>query len=182
MTVIRYQVSDCSKPLFPIPYSLFPIPSSTGFTLIEIAATLIILGVMAAIATPSMIGMMARQTLKEDMNRVKSALQEAQRTAIKQGKSCQVTLTAPNTVTAGTGCLSEAVTLDDKTSFTPTVTGFNQVTFSFKGNLTANGTGTGERLLIFSHTQTPSQKCLAIATGIGLFRGGNYESTCQTGY
>lgn len=23
---------------------------------------------------------------------------------------------------------------------------------------------------------------VAIATGIGLFRGGNYESTCQTGY
>jgi len=136
---------------------------------------------MAGIATPSMIGMMARQTLKEDMNRVKAALQEAQRTAIKRGSSCTVAIAEPNSITSS--CFSELVTLDDKTSFTSSLSGFNQITFSFKGNLTANGTGTGERLLIFSHTQTPSQKCLAITTGIGLFRGGDYEGgVCQTGF
>jgi prepilin-type N-terminal cleavage/methylation domain-containing protein len=168
-TVVRSLTGRCS---------LFT-ANCKGFTLIEISAVLVISGVLAAIATPSMIGMNARQTLKADMNRVKSALQEAQRNAIKKGSSCQVSLTAPNSITSP--CFSEAVSLNSKTSFVSSLTGFNQVTFSFKGNLTANGTGSGERILIFSNTQTSSQKCLAIATGIGIFRGGDYQDgVCRT--
>lgn len=151
----------------------------SGFTLIEISAILVISGVLAALSVPSLIGMQARQTLKADMNRIKSALQEAQRTAIKQGKSCQVSLTAPNVITSA--CFSEAVSLNSKTSFVSSLSGFDKITFSFKGNLTANGSGAGERLLIFSNTQTSSQRCLAIATGIGIFRGGDYEGgVCRT--
>jgi prepilin-type N-terminal cleavage/methylation domain-containing protein len=159
-----------------------------GFTLIETAAVTIVVGILAALGTPSLMGMMARNALKTDMNRVKGALQEAQRAAIKQGTQCNVAITAPNSVTSA--CFTEAVELDSNTSFVPSPTGFNQISFSFKGNLTANpstgsgtGTGTGERLLIFSNTRTTAQKCLAIATGIGLFRGGDYEGgVCQSGF
>lgn len=160
---------------------LFLRSSSKGFTLIETAAIAIVTGILAALGTPSLMGMMARNALKTDMNRVKSALQEAQRAAIKQGTQCNVAITAPNSVTSA--CFTEAVELDSNTSFVSSPTGFNQISFSFKGNLTANGTGTGERLLIFSNTRTTAQKCLAIATGIGIFRGGDYEGgSCQSGF
>ena len=110
---------------------------------------------------------MGKNSLQSSMGQVKGAIQEAQRAAIKNGKSCTVTIdTTAKTVTGSpVGCITSPVTLTSDMTLTTATTSFS---FSYKGN----PDNTNELVLILSSTKTSTQPCLAISAGIGIMRSG----------
>ena len=74
-----------------------------GFTLIETLVTAVIIGIVAAIAAPNLIGLMNATRVKEGIAQVEGGIKEGQRQATRLGKRCIVTIdTADNEITAQT--------------------------------------------------------------------------------
>ena len=69
---------------------------NSGFTLIEMLATIVIIGVIAAIASPTFIGLLSRYRLNGALQQLLGAINESQRLAMLQGKSCRIEI-SPST-------------------------------------------------------------------------------------
>lgn len=155
-----------------------------GWTLIEIAAVTVMVGVLAVIATPTMINLQARNNLKDAQNQVKAAIQEAQQIAIRRGNTCEIrfTPTGVTAVTATTGCVPNPVTLRTDMSLewrngdsgTFTSTGNRDLAFSHRGN---PDNGSNLWLVLKYPSLTPEQKCIVMSAGLGIMRSGNYDGT-----
>jgi prepilin-type N-terminal cleavage/methylation domain-containing protein len=159
--------------------------SNYGFTLTELMIALIIIGIIAAIASPSFIGLLSRYRLEEALQQLLGAINETQRLAMVQGKSCRININpSTNNITANTaGCLLSDRNISDNITIRSNFPGTTNITFSYKGSTTRMGT------IVLSSDHTDSQKCFVIALGTGIKRIGNYNgsktgsvsgSNCQT--
>ncbi len=133
---------------------------------------MVIVGILAAIATPSFLAMNNRAKLNDALNTVKGAMQEAQRQAMRNSKSCTITLDVTNNkITSNNGCLVTG----DRTLPQGVNLAFNNsstINYGMRGNTTTNKTirlsladGSGET------------KCLAISMPLGVIRTGIYDGT-----
>ncbi len=140
-------------------------PSNGGWTLIEMAVVAAVAGILAALSMPSMIGMKARQDLKSDLITIKGLITEAQRSAIRKGQSCTVTIASTSITASPVGCISSNY------EGTSTISGDSPLIFNYKGTIGA------EKSLTLSSTRTSEQKCIAISilgtTRSGYIEGGN---------
>ncbi|MCU7244141.1 MAG: type II secretion system GspH family protein [Microcystis aeruginosa WS75] len=93
-----------------------------GFTLLEILVALAITGILAALTGPNLLAWLNRNTVQEATDSIQSALQDAQRQAIRRGRICTINFTN------GTGT-------------NPTV--YSQITASEAGCLVATNTNAG---------------------------------------
>lgn len=152
----------------------------------------VVAGILAALAMPSMMGMQGRNNVQAVANQVKGALQEAQRAAIRNGRSCTVSISATGVSSDNTGtnptCITSPVTASDTSSKQVRIqvpSGSDladpatSLTFSYKGNTTTNLTlvmasarngGSGSR-----QYQTNEERCIVISSGIGIMRSGIYS-------
>jgi len=172
--------------------------SNSGFTLIEMMVTVIIIGVIAAIAAPNFLGLLNRNRVKDGLAQVEGAVKEAQRQAMRKGKVCKIRFTSSGTganqrsivqvhpdetVGATTvsyaGCLLSNRELPDSVSFSllnaGTLTSINSsnvrnLAFSSKGNPDVQGT------MVISHPQTNTVKCIQIEGMLGAVFSGDYDS------
>lgn len=143
-----------------------------GYTLTELLVTLVIVGVIAAIASPSFIGLLSRYRLEEALQQLLGAINETQRLAMLQGKSCRINVN-PNThnITANAGCLLSDRQINSAIKIRSNFTGSTNITFSYRGSTTRMGT------IVLSSDHTDSQKCFVIALGTGIKRIGNYNGS-----
>lgn len=150
------------------------------------AVVAMIAGILAALSMPSMVGMQARTDLQGTSSQIKGSFQEAQRSAIRRGAACTVNVTTTGITGSPAGCISSPVTLDTtKTTLTSNVTNPASLPwtfqFDFKGNpsftgLTLPSTSDGQGLMIIlSRTNTSDQRCIVVASGIGIMRSGLYS-------
>ena len=79
-----------------------------GFTLIEALVIVVVVGVLAALATPSFIGMMDSLRVDRTISEVRVALQSTQRQAIRGTKVCTVALQMAPAATSSTGTTNTA--------------------------------------------------------------------------
>lgn len=93
-----------------------------GFTLLEILVALAITGVLAALTLPNLLAWLNSNKVQEATDSIQSALQDAQRQAIRRGRICTINFTN------GTGT-------------NPTV--YSQITASEAGCLVATNTNAG---------------------------------------
>lgn len=150
------------------------------------AAVAMIAGILAALAMPSMMGMQERNRINSTANRVKGVLQEAQRSAIRKGQSCIVTITPTAITGSPTGCVSDPITTKDtsdqgvilKTVSSSSITSIASsyaITFSYKGN----PTGDMRTYIITANNNDNNARCLAISLGVGIMRTGLWNgSSC----
>lgn len=169
----------------------------SGFTLIEALITIIVLGVLAAIATPSFISWLNAKKVNDVATQVESAIKETQATAIKRNQTCTLTL---NTVTyalsstpasclpTGTRDLAKLgikvgssgsgndsgvqVSTANLTNGTPP-----QIKFHAKGTTEFSGPGTTGLFVVYQASGTAPKRCIAIANGVGIIRAGLYTGT-----
>ena len=154
--------------------------------MIEIAVVAVIAGVLSSLAIPSMMGMMERNKLQATASRFKAVFQEAQRSAIRNGSTCTITIT-PTTVTGSpVGCITEPITSRDTTdkkiaiktisgSAIADITSSYTVNFSYKGNTTSSRTFIITPNDIANDSTAKNRKCLVISLGIGIMRSGDWD-------
>lgn len=159
-----------------------------GFSLWETIVTVIILGILSAIAAPSLIGLYYQTQVKSSLRQVEGAIREAQWQAIRKGKKCKIKLAqisingkSRNTITIVTnsdpgesssnyqGCLLSDRILPETVDIITNIPGAtNKITFSYQGNTPSSGT------IAISAAGTDTKKCLVISNGLGIIRTGNY--------
>ncbi len=165
--------------------------SNQGFTLIEMMVVVIIVGVVAAIAAPNFLGLLNQTRVKDGLAQVEGAIKEAQRQAIRRGKTCKIKFVTKTI----DGKLRETINVVDSTDTGETVAadfyngclleerilpidvdlitgGITKITFTVKGNTQADSEG----IIQISHPQTTTVKCLQIAGLLGNILTGDYDS------
>ena len=147
-----------------------------GFTLIETLVTAVIIGVIAAIAAPNLIGLMNATRVKEGIAQIEGAIKEGQRQAIRLGKRCTVTVdTVNNEITAQTveatpvNCLLSNRELNDSLEIE---TNDAVITFSSKG---IPDNTTDSIFVVHMPNGTNERRCLVITPGLGIMRTGEYN-------
>lgn len=175
-----------------------------GFTLIEMMVTVIIIGVIAAIAAPNFLGLLNQSRVKDGLAQVEGAIKESQRQAIKKGRTCKIRFTSsgtgsnkhhviqvhPDETISGTsvsysGCLLSNRSLPDSVTFSRLNAGTLQLidssTSSTELNLafSTKGNPDAQEIMVISHPQTNTKKCVQIAGILGNMITGDYNEYTQ---
>lgn len=158
-------------------------PKQFGFTLMELLVATLMIGIMAAISAPGMIGFVNRSKVTSAHGELQGALNEIQREAIKRSTNCSVTLPATNssgTFSITSNCLITGTINLNQVRIRHNLPSGNTFTFNFRGETQDSLTG-GDAVIILSHQDSDNfQKCIAISRGLGLIRIGNYPSNQTT--
>ena len=152
-----------------------------GFTSLEIAVTLIVAGILAAISAPSIFGLYNNYQLDRSLEEVRTAFQEAKFIARQKGESCTVSVdTTNNKITAtNPSCLiSGDRTLPSELKIE--VANFknspsNDLTFSFKGTSDTEG-----MIVLYKSNGLGEKKCMAISAVTGVIRTGIYDDAAKS--
>ncbi len=163
--------------------------SDQGFTLIEILVTLMIAGIMAAIAAPSFMTWVNNKKINDISTKIEGALKEAQSSAGRRNITCSVLITETQVSSSNAKCLPFGTrNIQDKA---PDVgisnsnlaiagtggTGGTTVTYLSLG--TANITPKTATLIIYRTDGTTNgvKKCIVVSKGIGTVKTGNFTGT-----
>ena len=165
-----------------------------GFTLLEMLAVLTIIGILTAIAVPSVFAMMTRAKLSNSVERVRDTLEISRIQTTQKSKRCNIYIPTGNQVVSD--CLISADSTssvpDDPTKLSPSVkldddiviensdplVSILKITYNSRGITQSSGT------VVLSSKSNPSgeKKCLTIERGVGLISIGAYiNATCKVG-
>lgn len=147
-----------------------------GFTLLESLAVISIVGILMAMAVPSLLAAQNRAQLAQATDTVVASLQQAQREAVRRNQSCTVTFDKDsNKISGQQGCLlngdislSNAIDLD--------YTGASgAVQYGIRGNTTTN------KSFILAIKDNPTNtRCLTISAPLGIIRLGRYDTASSS--
>lgn len=166
--------------------------SSKGFTLVEMIAAVVIVGIIASLAAPNLLGLLNQARVKDGLGQVEGAIREAQKLAVRRGRTCKIkfvtktvdgkprqVISVVESTDAGesvsvnyyNGCLLEERILP--LNVTVDSGGITKITFTSKGNTVADSEGT----IVVSHKNTNTKKCLRIEGTLGNILTGNYDDS-----
>jgi prepilin-type N-terminal cleavage/methylation domain-containing protein len=180
-----------------------------GFTLLEILVALAITGILAALTGPNLSAWLNRNEVQQATDAIQLALEDAQRQAIRRGKSCTINFTNPtgtgptvySQITATeAGCLvatntnASSLNLPEEIFMVvrnfPTLGGTPGVQFSFRGHvprLTFVPRANQAIIVLYPAANAtadpyPNQekKCIVIASLLGIVKQGTYTGTSLT--
>jgi prepilin-type N-terminal cleavage/methylation domain-containing protein len=157
-----------------------------GFTMIEIIVTVVVAGILMAVAVPSLLGLLSQTRVKDGLRQVEGSLKEAQRQAMRQGQTCKIIMDAANNTIkpdpTTPRCLSESKTISPDIKFKGDVAdpannaNLINVSFTHKGN--NNG---GERTIAIYRVKSDGQpvkdgvqKCVIITSNLGGIKSSSY--------
>ncbi|MBE9221416.1 prepilin-type N-terminal cleavage/methylation domain-containing protein [Cyanobacterium stanieri LEGE 03274] len=158
-----------------------------GFTLIEIIAILVIIGIGSALATPSLINSRRQDQVNQAHRRIRSALVEAQVTANRLSRSCEIQFAS----TAITGsriilpsgrvvsCLAENLRIDDSvvsiSKDSPGGSLPNNISYSFQGGTANAQTIWVSRKDFNGNVIQNTARCIVVSP-VGMIRTGIIDS------
>lgn len=123
-----------------------PRTNQFGFTIIELMITVLVIGILAAIATPSFADMLERNRIKGAAEAIKSELQFARSEAIKRSCNTAVKFTTGSSWRTETSCIGTPIksmnATSSKVAISATTFTSDIVGFKFRRG-EANQTNTG---------------------------------------
>lgn len=154
----------------------FRVQQDEGFTLVETLVVIMIIGIMAVIAAPSMLGFLARSKVDKGFAALQSMVQITQREAIKKSQNCEITLPeneSENAVLTSDCLITGPETLTEV--FIKYNVSSKKIKFDYRG-----GTSPLRTIAIYS-PDTDYRRCLVISNGIGMTRSGIYTKETKSG-
>jgi prepilin-type N-terminal cleavage/methylation domain-containing protein len=180
-----------------------------GFTLLEILVALAIAGILAALTGPNLLAWLNSNRVQQATDAIQLALEDAQRQAIRRGKSCTIKFTngtgnnptVYSQITASeAGCLvatntnASSLNLPQEVFMVvdnfPTLGSSPGVQFSFRGHvpgLTFVPRANQAIIVLYPAANAtadpyPNQekKCIVIASLLGIVKQGTYTGTSLT--
>jgi type II secretory pathway pseudopilin PulG len=160
-----------------------------GFTLVESAIIVVILAILVALATPSLLGTLDRFRLSQAVVDVRGAFLETQRQAIRRSQPCLVTLSLDRKMITGDCLVTGDRTLPEHiqlvTNILDSTSNTIQIMFGILGTAEFRIAVTtpsapppndpsGKIVLYMPERSTSSKKCVAISNTLGLARVGTY--------
>lgn len=145
-----------------------------GFTLVELATVSVIIGIIAALAAPNVLGLLHRHRVNQSLSTLVGAIKETQRQAMFRGISCRINIGVNTNILTGSPstCLSNDRKIKEEIQIRTNIPGTTpNISFSHRGNTTKMGT------IVLSNESTDLQKCFVIALGTGITRIGKYEGS-----
>ncbi|NJM71514.1 MAG: prepilin-type N-terminal cleavage/methylation domain-containing protein [Scytonema sp. RU_4_4] len=160
---------------------LFHHRSNSGFTLLELLVSIVVITILAAISIPSWLAFVDTQRLKTAQNEVYLAIRQAQSQAIKNKLTWQVSFreqnrivqwavhqATVNPVNAIWNNLDPNVYLDAETTFKQ-LNGVRQIQFDDRGHIRKPPAG---RITLSSKSGGKAKRCVYISTILGAMRIG----------
>ena len=142
-----------------------------GFTLVEMIVAVIIVGVLAAVSAPNLLGWYNRSRANATLDKVEGAIKEAQRQAMRNGRSCAINITNASRTISG-GCLLSNRVFGDYITLNS-----DQATIAFS----SKGTTATDALIQVTTNEGNVRRCLVVTSGLGLIRTGDMNgSDCVT--
>ncbi len=156
-----------------------------GFSMIEIIVTVIVAGILMAVAVPSLLGLLSQTRVKDGLRQVEGSLKEAQRQAMRQGQTCKIIMNAANNTIkpdpTTPRCLSESKTISPDIKFKGDVADpannatLINVSFTHKGNnITGPRTIAIYREMNGQPVTNGVQKCVIITSNLGGIKSSIY--------
>ena len=150
---------------------------SLGFSLPEVLAIVVIIGILAALAAPSFFSWVNNKRIEDVSIQIEGALKEAQATAIRTSQQCSLTISSSSITAMPQSCLPtgarDLTQLGGGTSpsaVTLIAANNDDIQFSPKGSTTSSN------VLVFYHPdQSQGMRCLAMSAGIGIIRTGEFQ-------
>lgn len=150
-----------------------------GFTLFELVVAFVIVGIMAAITTPNLVGSKRDQQAKEVFSKIRDTLIEAQTNANRMSSNCTVTITTTSISGSPTGCVLENNTIDSSV-VSVTSTGGLSITYDFKGNTSQSQTLKIAPKDFSGNPISTNTRCIFVAPKLGMIRSGFLDSNGTT--
>lgn len=137
-----------------------------------------ITGILAGIGTPSLMAMIQGDQVRQGLDQIQLALQDAQKRAIQSSKKCTLVIKtngSPNIDIQDSNskhCLGGVEkNLPNSVAMTTTDGTETTIRFSFKGNMA----GTGKTIVVKPAKGKGDKRCLVITQGLGIMRSGIYD-------
>ncbi len=147
-----------------------------GFTLLESAIVLAIVGILLALGIPSLIAAQNRAKLAQSLDLVVASLQESQREAIRRNKTCNLVFDKANRKIVGDdGCLlsgDRMLPAPIEIDYTGTD---NYIRYGIRGNTTSN-----KSVIVRVKDQPTNSKCLTVSAPLGIIRQGTFDPLANT--
>lgn len=157
-----------------------------GFTLIELIVAMVMVGILASLSAPSVLGLIARGRLSSALNQVRGAVQEAQRTASKKSVACSLTFSS-TTVTSTDGCLptgrrtlDQGITLSENVNLDKMFITYLGGVDDTKTTLVVGSSSLNSVVIVLASQNIRDRKCLLVTLGLGLIRSGRYVGASGT--
>lgn len=149
-----------------------------GFSLIEGLVVVVLVGVLAAIGTPSLVGWLNNSAVKQAANDVQGAFLEASRLSRKNNNPCSVEKrTVPGEpdrilIFSSNGCLLSNRKLPKGVQMTSNIS--DAIKFE------ADGKSLIERIVVLYKENSASRKCVFISPPLPIIRIGNYNGSVSS--
>jgi prepilin-type N-terminal cleavage/methylation domain-containing protein len=160
----------------------FPVHKGVqGFTQIELAITVLVIGVLATIAAPSFQQWQQQRKVDEAVIAVENAIRETQAEAVKRSQNCELRITASSSGASpivNGNCLIFTSDLNFRDiSLQHNRSPIWTITFNSRGeNRNPSNSATATFSILGASSSAITPRCIVMAPGIGLHRSGRMRN------
>jgi type II secretory pathway pseudopilin PulG len=161
--------------------------SIKGFTQVEIAVTILVIGILASISAPSFLKWQQQRNVDKAVIIFENAIRETQAEAIKRSRNCELRIRSVETISSRVpppiegDCILRTSDLDLvglklEHTYPPNPLTVWRIEFNARGENRTPPSATA----IFSMPEANVKKCVVVSVGIGLHRSGRWDDTTNS--